>query len=93
MECRNACGACCIAPSITVPFFGMPDGKPAGISCVHLDVQMRCVLFGDPRRPELCDAFAAEPAVCGGDRAEALINIAQLERLSDPCAGSREFDS
>jgi hypothetical protein len=27
--CRPGCGACCIAPSITSPIPGMPDGKPS----------------------------------------------------------------
>ncbi|MBF7801077.1 YkgJ family cysteine cluster protein, partial [Klebsiella pneumoniae] len=29
MECRTDCGACCIAPSISSPIPGMPQGKPA----------------------------------------------------------------
>lgn len=84
MQCREACGACCIAPSITQPFYGMASGKPAGVPCVHLDSTMRCKLFGDPRRPQLCDAFAAEWELCGSTRAEALINISALERNSAP---------
>ena len=36
MECRIGCGACCIAPSISSPIPGMPDGKPAGVRCVQL---------------------------------------------------------
>ena len=84
MECRFECGACCIAPSIARPFYGMPQGKPAGVPCAHLDGEMRCELFGDPRRPAVCDAFAAEPLVCGVTREEALVNIAELERLSTP---------
>ena len=35
-ECRVGCGARCIAPSIATPFFGMPEGKPAGVRCVHV---------------------------------------------------------
>ena len=31
MPCRDGCGACCIAPSITSPIPGMPHGKPAGM--------------------------------------------------------------
>ena len=50
-ECRVGCGACCIAPSIETPFFGMPEGKPAGVRCVHLDEQNRCAIFGRPERP------------------------------------------
>ncbi len=84
MQCRSGCGACCIAPSINEPLPGMPQGKPAGLRCVHLDDEMRCELFGDPRRPALCDAFRAEPAVCGGNREQALLNITALERDSAP---------
>ena len=90
MQCRHACGACCIAPSINQPFYGMPNGKPAGVPCVHLDADMSCTLFGDERRPALCDAFTAEPAVCGDNRGEALARLAQLELLSRPDAATVE---
>ena len=84
MQCRPGCGACCIAPSIARPFHGMPEGKPAGVPCVHLDPQLRCRLFGDARRPGLCDAFTPDPAVCGETREEALAALERLEVLSLP---------
>jgi uncharacterized protein len=84
MKCRNGCGACCIAPSINRPFYGMPLGKPAGVSCVHLDEGFACRLYGDSRRPLICAGFAAERSVCGDNRDQALVNIQQLERSSDP---------
>lgn len=84
MECRSGCGACCIAPAITRPFFGMPGGKPAGVRCVHLDDTWRCGLFGDPRRPQCCSDFQAEPDFCGNDREEAIIILGRLEELSRP---------
>ncbi len=84
MQCRPGCGACCIAPSIAQPFYGMPGGKPAGVPCVHLDEAMACRLFGDPRRPALCSGFRAEPAVCGDSREQALELIEQLEVMSLP---------
>ena len=86
MQCRAACGACCIAPSIVQPFYGMPEGKPAGIACVHLDKQMRCRLFGDSRRPLLCDRFKAEATVCGESATEALQILERLEWESMPSA-------
>jgi len=82
MQCREACGACCIAPSITRPFHGMPRGKPAGQPCAHLGSDMRCALFGDPRRPDCCSAFLPEPQVCGDNRVEALAILETWERLS-----------
>ncbi len=84
MQCRESCGACCIAPSIRQPFFGMPDGKPAGVPCVHLADDMSCRLFGDSRRPLLCHEFAAERALCGDNRAEALQRLQLLEVSSAP---------
>ena len=79
MECRERCGACCIAPSIQQPFYGMPNGKPAGVVCIHLDNQMRCVLFNDPRRPAVCAQFKAEQDFCGDSREQALTILLDLE--------------
>ena len=84
MECRPSCGACCIVPAIHTPFFGMSGGKAAGQRCVHLTVDWLCGLFNDPRRPECCSQFLAEPEYCGNDRDTALILLAGLERESDP---------
>lgn len=86
MECRELCGACCIAPSISRPYHGMPRGKAAGERCVHLDVNLRCGLFGDPRRPEFCSTFAAETGICGENREQALAILADLEVLTLPPA-------
>lgn len=84
MQCRLDCGACCIAISISQPFYGMPDGKPAGVSCAHLSAGMRCILFGDTRRPALCDAFKPEHEFCGDNREQALIRLTQLEVQTSP---------
>ena len=84
MRCREHSGACCVAPSINTPFYGMPDGKPAGTPCVHLDEAMRCRLFGDERRPALCADFAPEREICGHSRAQAQAILARLEILSSP---------
>lgn len=93
MECRDGCGACCIAPSIVEPFFGMPEGKAAGEPCVHLNIAMRCVLFGSERRPALCAEFDPEPAVCGEDREQALVLIGSWEVQSAPVAVSQGNDA
>ncbi len=84
MQCREGCGACCIAPSIARPFFGMPQGKPAGVVCVHLSSEFRCALFGDSRRPAVCDAFQAEREWCGDNREQAMENLQLLEISSHP---------
>ena len=77
--CRPGCGACCIAPSISSPIPGMPDGKPAGVRCVQLDEGNLCRLFGDPRRPAVCARFDYDPELCGTRRDEALRRIEALE--------------
>lgn len=83
-SCRAGCGACCIAPSITTPFFGMPRGKRAGERCVHLDEAGLCRLFGRPERPAFCGEIRAEPAMCGGSAAEAMMILERLERETRP---------
>src|SRR5258708_20503602 len=52
--CRPDCGACCIAPSISSPIPGMPNGKPAGVRCAPLGDDLRSPIFGRPRRPPCC---------------------------------------
>lgn len=79
MECRLKCGACCIAPSISSPIPGMPDGKPAGVRCIHLTDDYKCAIYGHPDRPMVCELFKADPAVCGEDRAEAIMLLGMLE--------------
>ena len=84
MECRGGCGACCIAPSISSPIPGMPQGKPAGVACVQLDEQLRCKLFGDPRRPAVCSGLQPGPEMCGETREYALEYLGGLERATRP---------
>ncbi|WP_286292126.1 YkgJ family cysteine cluster protein [Methylomarinovum tepidoasis] len=90
MTCRPGCGACCIAPSITSPIPGMPDGKPAGVRCIHLDEDDRCRLFGRPERPAVCEWFQAEAETCGESRTEALVRLQRLEELTAQSAFSHQ---
>ncbi|MCO7187277.1 MULTISPECIES: YkgJ family cysteine cluster protein [unclassified Pseudoalteromonas] len=82
MECRLGCGACCIAPSISSPIPGMPQGKPAGERCVQLNDNNLCKLFGDPRRPKVCGDFVPCEDVCGTDNAHAMWLITELEQCT-----------
>jgi Fe-S-cluster containining protein len=82
MECRPGCGACCIAPSISSPIPGMPNGKPAGVRCIHLDDHNLCMLWGRPERPGFCDALPAVEDHCGQTREEALQLLQEWERLT-----------
>ncbi len=87
MDCRAACGACCIAPSIHSPIPGMPHGKPAGMPCVQLDDSFRCHLFGSPERPAFCASLRPSQEMCGGDREEAMAHLGLLEMLTRPDDG------
>lgn len=86
-SCRDGCGACCIAPSISPSWPALPDGKPAGVRCPHLTAAIRCALFGRPERPAVCGGLQPEPAMCGGSADEALVLIGRLERLTAPAGG------
>ncbi len=62
----------------------MPQGKPAGVSCVQLDERLRCRLFGRPERPAVCASLRPSPAMCNTDRDQALRGLAALERATAP---------
>jgi len=84
MQCRFACAACCIAPSISSPLPGLPQGKPAGLPCPHLDEALRCRLFGRPERPAVCVSLKPNLEMCGSERSHALSWLARLERATQP---------
>nr|WP_113868538.1 YkgJ family cysteine cluster protein [Brenneria salicis]NMN91307.1 hypothetical protein [Brenneria salicis ATCC 15712 = DSM 30166]RBP59464.1 hypothetical protein DES54_13910 [Brenneria salicis ATCC 15712 = DSM 30166]RLM29726.1 hypothetical protein BHG07_14625 [Brenneria salicis ATCC 15712 = DSM 30166] len=84
MDCRPDCGACCIAPSISSPLPGMPNGKPANTRCLHLAADMRCRLFYSPLRPAVCSELQARADMCFSHRNEALIYLIQLETDTAP---------
>jgi hypothetical protein len=92
--CRPDCGACCIAPSISTPLPGMPEGKPAGVRCVQLGDDLRCAIFGQPERPACCSGLQPQTEMCGASRQEALAWLTQLEWQTRPaargsCAGAK----
>lgn len=82
MKCREGCGACCIAPSISSPIPGMPNGKPAGERCVQLSVENLCSIFGNPERPAVCSAFEADIDVCGSSSDEAIKLLGWWEQMT-----------
>ncbi|MCA3130600.1 MAG: YkgJ family cysteine cluster protein [Rhodocyclaceae bacterium] len=83
-ECRQGCGACCIAPSISSPIPGMPSGKPANVRCVHLDEQHRCKLFGSPERPQVCRSLQPERTMCGDTNEHAFSWLRWMEVITSP---------
>jgi Fe-S-cluster containining protein len=84
MTCRSDCGACCIAPSISSPLPGMPQGKPAGVRCVQLDAHHRCRIFGRPERPAFCTGLQPSAEMCGHSREQAMRWLTDLEAMTAP---------
>ena len=90
MNCRAGCGACCIAPSISSSIPEMPDtgaantskGKPAGVRCVQLDDDNRCLIFGDPRRPAVCSSLRASVEMCGENESVPATRVHAMKFLS-----------
>ncbi len=84
MNCRQRCAACCIAPSISSPIPGMPNGKPAGVRCIQLTADLRCALFGSAQRPAVCLSLRPFEAMCGNSREHALRWLTDLEQQTSP---------
>jgi hypothetical protein len=82
--CRVGCGACCVAPSISSPIPGLPDGKPAGMRCPQLTTDGRCRLFGRPERPGVCRNLRPTAEMCGTSAREAFVRLTRLERATVP---------
>jgi Fe-S-cluster containining protein len=77
MECRPDCGACCIALSISSPIPGMPEGKPAGVRCIHLMKDYKCGIYKSGK-PQVCEGFTAEEEFCGSNQEEAMNILGSL---------------
>ncbi len=78
-QCRPDCGACCIAPSISSPIPGMPDGKPAATKCIQLTDDLLCKLFNHLDRPKVCGNFKFDVIICGENKEEAMRIMNELE--------------
>lgn len=87
VKCRDGCGACCIAPSISSAIPGMPNGKRAGERCVQLDENLQCKIFGKPERPAVCGSLIPDPGMCGDNREQALRWLGVVEELTSPKQG------
>ncbi|WP_245754603.1 YkgJ family cysteine cluster protein [Candidatus Accumulibacter aalborgensis] len=83
-NCRPGCGACCIAPSISTPIPGHPQGKPADDACANLTDDCRCALWGTPTRPAFCAGLRRSAEMCGENRPQAMAWLSALERATRP---------
>jgi hypothetical protein len=62
----------------------MPQGKPAGVRCVQLDDDNRCLIFGRPERPAVCGGLQPAADMCGDTRSHAMQWLTHLERATAP---------
>jgi hypothetical protein len=62
----------------------MPGGKPAGVRCIQLADDQRCLIFGQPERPACCSGLSAALDMCGASRGHALAWLTQLEIATAP---------
>jgi hypothetical protein len=65
----------------------MPLGKPAGVRCIQLGPDLRCLIFGQPERPAVCGQLQPQPEMCGAqdDGGQyARLYLARLEKHTAP---------
>jgi len=60
---------------------GYPNGKPAGVPCMHLTEDLECSIFNDQSRPQVCFDFKAEELICGKSASDAKSILSRLENL------------
>ena len=84
MNCREGCGACCIAPSISSSIPGMENGKKAGERCINLTSENKCAIFNSPDRPKVCSGLKPSLEMCGEANEYAMDYLEKLEKLTSP---------
>jgi hypothetical protein len=62
----------------------MPNGKPAGVRCVQLAEDNRCLIFGRPERPAFCAGLQPSAEMCGDRREYAIRWLSELEHATRP---------
>lgn len=62
----------------------MPHGKPAGVRCVQLSDDYRCLIYDRPERPEVCRRLRPSEEMCGASREHALLYLRELEIATQP---------
>jgi hypothetical protein len=64
----------------------MPNGKPAGVRCVQLSADNRCLIFGKPERPAVCVRLRPNLEMCGDSAEAAMIYLTELEIATSPAS-------
>jgi uncharacterized protein len=58
--------------------------KAAGERCMHLLIDQRCAIFGQPDRPTVCSSLMPSVDMCGDNREQAMLWLTTLERQTAP---------
>jgi len=58
--------------------------KPAGVRCVQLAADNRCLIFGGPQRPMVCSSLQPTPDMCGDTREQAMRWLGVMEERTAP---------
>ena len=62
----------------------MPGGKPAGMRCIQLGDDNRCLIFGKAERPAFCGGLQPSTDMCGASREHAIAWLGALELATRP---------
>jgi len=62
----------------------MPNGKPAGVRCIQLADDNRCMIFGQPERPGFCGGLQPSEEMCGQSTEQAVQWLSALELATAP---------
>jgi hypothetical protein len=62
----------------------MATGKPAGVRCLQLNNDNKCLLYGKPERPAVCLGLKPSADMCGRNYKEAMANLEYLEKATEP---------
>ena len=67
----------------------MPNGKPAGVACIHLQDDFKCAIFNKLERPDFCGSLKPSLEMCGDHnhanaREYAIAWLSHLEQLTKP---------
>lgn len=74
IKCDKCSGLCCTALYFS-KFDGFPSDKPAGLPCMNLDKDFRCIIHGELKAKQMkgclaydcCGAGQTVTAICGSD--------------------------
>jgi hypothetical protein len=62
----------------------MPNGKPSGVRCIHLNDKLQCAIYSSPEKPRACEGLKPMKEMCGNNAEEAYAYLMMLEKATAP---------